>query len=518
MDSSRSNPSPSNEADNLPPLWKYVTRFDKLADGGGNITWQCNFCNASKKSSYTRVRAHLLKLPGHGIGACSKVTAQDLATMKKAEDEAKENKAKNAPKKVPLPPPSPSTSSFVLEGYESKKRKTGASGSISAVEKAFDKQRRDQLNAEIARMYYSAGLPFHLARNPHYVSSYSFAANTPLPGYLPPGYNMLRTTLLQQERRNVERLLQPIKGTWREKGVSIVSDGWSDSQRRPLINFMAITEGGPMFLKAVNCSGEIKDKYFIFELMKEVIAEVGHEHVIQVITDNAKNCSGAGLLIEGLYPNIVWTPCVVHTLNLALQNICAAKNLENNQDTYQECSWITVIADDVSFIKNFIMNHSMRLAMFNIFVPLKLLSVASTRFASVLVMLKRFKLIKGSLQNMVISDQWNSYREDDVGKAKFMKERVLDDIWWDSIDYILSFTAPIYDMLRFCDTDRPCLHLVYDMWDSMIEKVRLVIYRREGKRPDETSTFFEVVHQILVYRWNKNNTSLHCLAHSLNPR
>ena len=140
--------------------------------------------------------------------------------------------------------------------------------------------------------------------------------------------------------------------------------------------------------------------------------------MIQVITDNAKNCAGAGHLIEAQFENIVWTPCVVHTLNLALQNICMAKNIENNALTYEECHWITDLAEDVVFVKNFIMNHSMRLAIFNDFVPLKLLSVASTRFASVLVMLKRFKLIKGSLQAMVISERWNSYREDDKERAK----------------------------------------------------------------------------------------------------
>ncbi|KAG5532188.1 hypothetical protein RHGRI_026721 [Rhododendron griersonianum] len=515
--SSSSQPSQPNEGDANNPLWSYVTKLQKLSGAGGNTQWQCNFCGVIKKSSYTRVKGHLLKL-SNGIGPCTKVTNEALATMKKLEDEAKAKMKDNAPKRVPLPPST--RSGFVLEGYDAKKQRTsgGRTETISPLEKAYDKNKRDQLHAEIARMFYSGGVPFNLARNPYYVTSYQFAANNPLSGYIPPGYNLLRTTLLQQEKTNVERLLLPIKGTWREKGVSIVSDGWSDSQRRPLINFMAVTEGGPMFLKAVDCSGETKDKYFICELMREVIEEVGPDNVVQVITDNAKNCAGAGLLIEGLYPNISWTPCVVHTLNLALQNICAAKNVENNQVTYDECSWITIIADDVSFIKNFIMNHSMRLAIFNDFVPLKLLSVASTRFASVMVMLKRFKLLKASLQTMVISPRWNSYREDDTGKAKFVKEKVLDDIWWDSIDYILSFTSPMYDMLRICDTDKPCLHLVYDMWDTMIEKVKVAIYRHEGKRHEDSSTFYDVVHTILVDRWNKNSTPLHCLAHSLNPR
>ncbi|WOK92329.1 hypothetical protein Cni_G01020 [Canna indica] len=239
---------------------------------------------------------------------------------------------------------------------------------------------------------------------------------------------MLRTILLQQEKANVERLLEPIKGTWREKGVSIVSDGWSGSQRRPLINFIAACETGPMFIKAVNCEDEMKDKYFIANLMKEVIDEVGHEHVVQVITDDAKNCKGAGEIIEGIFPHIYWTPCVVHTLNLSLKNICAAKNVESNMETYQECNWITEVHGDVVQIKNFIVNHSMRLALFNKFVSLKLLTLAETRFTSVIIMLKRFKLIKHGLQAMVISEQWSSYREDDLGKARFAKEKILDDV------------------------------------------------------------------------------------------
>ena len=51
-----------------------------------------------------------------------------------------------------------------------------------------------------------------------------------------------------------------------------------------------------------------------------------------------------------------------------------------------------------------------------------------------------------------------------------MEETLLDDIWWDKVDYILSFTAPIY-VLRKIDIDMVVLHLVYEMWDSMIEKV-----------------------------------------------
>jgi len=80
--------------------------------------------------------------------------------------------------------------------------------------------------------------------------------------------------------------------------VTIVSDGWSDPQRRPLINFMAINESGPMFLKTIDGSGETKDKDFIAKHMRDVIMEVGPKNVVQIITNNAAICKAVGMIIE----------------------------------------------------------------------------------------------------------------------------------------------------------------------------------------------------------------------------
>ncbi|XP_072073914.1 uncharacterized protein [Arachis hypogaea] len=277
----------------------------------------------------------------------------------------------------------------------------------------------------------------------------------------------------------MERMLEPTKNSWSGKGVSIVSDGWSDPQRRPLLNFMAVTESGPMFLKAVDCSDEIKDKDYVVKQIRDVIREVGLSNVVQIVTDNVPVCKAAGLLIEAEFPSVFWTPCIVHTLNLALKDICAAKNTEKN---------------------NFLLN------------------VAPTRFASTIVMLKRFRLLKQGLKEMVISEKWSSYKEDNIGRAEVVTEKILSENWWQKIDYILAFTNPIYDVLRSTDSDAPTLHLVHEMWDSMIKKVKSAIYLYEKKDEQESSSFYDVVHSILVQRWTKSSTPLHCLAHSLNPR
>lgn len=96
--------------------------------------------------------------------------------------------------------------------------------------KVFNPGAREELQSEIARMFYRRGLPFRFARNPRYVKAFTMTANSNLSGFLPPGYNALRTSLLRKEKANAERVLQLIRGTWSEKGVTIVTDGSSDSQ------------------------------------------------------------------------------------------------------------------------------------------------------------------------------------------------------------------------------------------------------------------------------------------------
>ena len=52
----------------------------------------------------------------------------------------------------------------------------------------------------------------------------------------------------------------------------------------------------------------------------------------------------------------------------------------------------------------------------------------------------------------------------------------------------------------------------------MIEKVKVAIYREERKEHWEESPFHDVVHDILIVRWTKSYTPLHCMAHFVNPK
>ncbi|XP_070046009.1 uncharacterized protein [Nicotiana tomentosiformis] len=152
---------------------------------------------------------------------------------------------------------------------------------------------------------------------------------------------------------------------------------------------------------------------------------------------------------------------------------------------------------------------------------LSLLKVAEMRFASHVVMASHVHQVKASLERMVMDDDWRNYKGDKVIEAKTreIKSLVMNDEWWDKIEYFLKFTEPIVSMLRSADLDAPKLHLVYDMWDTMIEKVKAIIFEQEGNDLIVgQSYFFYTIQEILVVRWYKSNTLLHCMAYFLVPK
>ncbi|KAL5227718.1 hypothetical protein ABZP36_015983 [Zizania latifolia] len=66
------------------PLWKYVTKLEKI-DGsqGGNARSKCTFCGHIISGSYSRVKAHLLKISCGGTKVCPKVTVPILEELRK---------------------------------------------------------------------------------------------------------------------------------------------------------------------------------------------------------------------------------------------------------------------------------------------------------------------------------------------------------------------------------------------------------------------------------------------------
>ena len=78
-------------------------------------------------------------------------------------------------------------------------------------------------------------------------------------------------------------------------------NGWTGPTKLSIINFMVYSKGSTIFIKSVDTSNKIKDNKYIYDLLKDVIKEVGEANVVQIVKDNGSAFVKAGKLLMKKY-------------------------------------------------------------------------------------------------------------------------------------------------------------------------------------------------------------------------
>jgi hypothetical protein len=108
---------------------------------------------------------------------------------------------------------------------------------------------------------------------------------------------------------------------WKEYGCTIMSDGWTNTSHRHLINFLAPNPTRTFFLGFVDASSEIANAPMLADLLQKQINKVGKEHVVKIDTNNGANFKLAGRLLMERILHLFWIPYVAHCLDLLLEDI-----------------------------------------------------------------------------------------------------------------------------------------------------------------------------------------------------
>ena len=78
---------------------------------------------------------------------------------------------------------------------------------------------------------------------------------------------------------------------------------------------------------------------------------------------------------------------------------------------------------------------------------------------------------------MVISNQCSIWKQPNTIRAQKVEAMTLDNDWWGRVKHVMEFTEPIMSMFHFVDTDKPCPRDIYDVMDTMLEKMIVVRYK-----------------------------------------
>jgi hypothetical protein len=341
------------------------------------------------------------------------------------------------------------------------------------------------VDAKVAQFLYACGVPFNVLRSPYWHDMVR-AINEEAPkGYKSPNYEKAKTVLLDREKAKIQASLTPFTKEWSEVGVFIVSDGWTSIRNQHLINVIGVSASGSVFLGAHDSSSISATSQNILELLLKTIDEVGPSNVIQVIANNATDCKGAGKIIERMHPHIFWFECLVHKLNLLMHDIVKHK----------ECGWINQLYKRGKQVIKFITKHTRVNYFYSSYSRLQILKIAPIRFASYYLTFRCLLKVRQALVAMVISDEWDDLSNDKEG-ALAVKN---------------TFTKPIYNMIKFSDSDQPIIGEVYEQMDSMLGLIKDIVEPRDVN-------MYNLIRVEVEKRWKMLNIPLHALAYVLTPK
>ena len=119
----------------------------------------------------------------------------------------------------------------------------------------FKGQQREEVDAAVARFIIETGSPFSLVDSNAFHYMVQALVNCNIPSYSPPSSYRVSHKLLDDEYERVQSGLESYFAGIPTTGVTLISDGWSNINGATLLNFLAHTPAGVVFLWSINTKG-----------------------------------------------------------------------------------------------------------------------------------------------------------------------------------------------------------------------------------------------------------------------
>ncbi|KAF3774025.1 hypothetical protein EJ110_NYTH51916 [Nymphaea thermarum] len=312
----------------------------------------------------------------------------------------------------------------------------------------------------IGRWFYDASIPFHAAKSYHFQPIVDAIASVGR-RYKMLSFHKLRGKILNNVVRDVKTYCDELKLSWKATGCSVMANGWTNIKNKTLVNFLVYCPLGTMFLKSVDLSDTPKTVDVLFGIFDKVIEEVGHENVVQFITDNAANYKAACEMLATRYETFYWSLCAAHCVNLMLQDLRERDDMKLTVHRCQE-------------IMKFIYNHAYVLNLKRKFTNgAELIQPAQTRFATNVLTVQGIVKQRTALRQMFSRDDWAAYPHAYERKATTVVDTIFDADFWESCVQLLNICVPLVKVLRLVDSeDKPSIGYLYESMDRAKEAIR----------------------------------------------
>ncbi|KAF0933220.1 hypothetical protein E2562_016164 [Oryza meyeriana var. granulata] len=364
------------------------------------------------------------------------------------------------------------------------------------------KERLHKLKRYIAKWLYVRGLPFN-SINCEEFDQMLEAAGRFGPGAKKPYQHELREKLLHEQVEDTKKMLKVQEQEWAKTGCSIMTDAWTDQKRRSIMNLCVNCNIGTSFIESREASSESHTGELIFEYVDTCIEKVGADNVVQIVTDNASNNMAAKDLMYIKRPNLFWSSCATHTINLMLEGIGKMKRFKN-------------VLDQAKALTIFIYAHHKTLSLMRKFTKKRdIIRPGVTRFASAFLTLQSLYEKKDQLRMMSQSEEWEKISHvKKSAKGIQATGTLVKPSFWSGVSLCLRVFEPLVKILRMVDGDiKPSMSFLYGDILKAKEQIKVAV-----GTVDKTGNLCNNIIEIIEGKMkNRLDCPIHLASYCLNP-
>ncbi|XP_044509814.1 uncharacterized protein LOC123228443 [Mangifera indica] len=360
------------------------------------------------------------------------------------------------------------------------------------------KRVNNNLFMAIGRFLYDIGAPLDAVNSIYFQPMVDAIASGGSEAVMP-SYHDIRGWILKNSVEEVKNDIDKYTATWGRTGCSVLVDQWNTEMGRTLLSFLVYCPEGTVFLRSVDASGIINSPDALYELLKQVVEEVGVRHVLQVITSSEEQYIVAVRRLTDTFPTLYWTPCAARCLNLILED-------------FLKLEWINAIIEQARAITRFVYNHSVVLNMARRYTfGNDIIEPGITRSATNFTTLKRMMDLKHNLQAMVTSQEWMDCQYSKKPGGLEMLDIISNQSFWSSCNLIVCLTNPLLRLLQIISSEKkPAMGYIYAGMYRVKETIKKELIKRE-----EYMVYWNIIDHWWEQQWH---LPLHAAGFFLNPK
>ncbi|XP_020112072.1 uncharacterized protein LOC109726710 isoform X3 [Ananas comosus] len=472
---------------------------------------RCNYCNREFSGGVYRMKFHLAQIKNKDIVPCPEVPEDVRDLIFSILSTPKKQKALKKTK-IDQVLNGPQNSSSASSGFNNDNNNAGSSGqhgstcpslllprpSPSAQPSVDDaqKQKHNDADKKIALFFFHNSISFAASKSSHYQAMVDAIAECG-PGYKAPSFEVLRSTLLEKVKGEVNDNYRKLREDWKGTGCTILTDSWSDGRSKSLLVFSVASPRGTHFLKLVDVSSHADDACYLYELLDSIILEVGAENVVQIITDCRMSNACVGTLLLKKYPSLFWSPCASYMVEKILEDI-------------SKLEWANLVLEESNTIARYIYSHPWISNMMRKFAGRsELIRTKMARFLTHFLTLRSIVLQEGNLKHMFSHADWLSSTYSRRPEAQEIKSLLFSERFWKSAHEAVRVSEPLLKILRVVDGDMPAMGYIYEGIERAKVAIKLLYKGCEEKCIP--------ILDIIDGRWSSPFHHLHAAAAFLNP-